>query len=37
MCVCVCVISKYVVIGSMFKNVLCSVTVMCVHALCERG
>ena len=33
----VCDISKYIVTRSMFKNVLCSVNVQCVHVLCERG
>ena len=36
-CVCVCEISKYVVTRSMFENVLCSITMQCVHVLCERG
>ena len=30
-------ISKYFVTRSMFKNVLCSVNMQCVHVLCERG
>ena len=25
------------IIGSMFKNVLCSVNMQCVYVLCERG
>ena len=45
MCVCVCVgvdvgvggISKYFVTRSMFKNLLCSVNMRCVHVLRERG
>ena len=36
-CACVCVISKYVDSRSMFKNVLCSVNMQCVHVLSERG
>ena len=36
-CMCVCEISKYVVTRSMFKKLLCSVNMQCVHVLCERG